>query len=394
MNSRALPATLMVVTALVCFMVLDPKTTLEASQNGVKLWFNTVLPALFPFFVAADLLVNLGAVHFLGILLEPVMRPLFRLPGTSSFVVAMGFTSGFPVGAVLTKKLWDEKMLTTEEAERLVSFTNNSSPLFILGVVGIGLFQNAPIGYLLALSHYLSNLLVGIIAGFKQPRKAAVPTPANLLSRAIAELVRHHRQNPKNPGTLLGDAVRTGITNILAIGGFIIIFSVLTSALTVCGFTDWLARLIQVIGFTYDSATGLGVGLFEMTIGSKAIAASQGPLLEKLIAISAVLAWSGFSIQAQVMSIISSTPIRYAYYLKARLLQTVLSAALTYAGFRMAMPLFTGPASQFPPLIKTMPTVADFFTAGWLGILIASALLVILALAVVLRNLMASENAP
>ena len=82
--------------ALALFMIVEPAATLEASANGLKLWFQAVLPALFPFFVVCDLLVALGVVRFLGVILEPVMRPVFRLPGAAGFVVAMGFTSGFP----------------------------------------------------------------------------------------------------------------------------------------------------------------------------------------------------------------------------------------------------------------------------------------------------------
>ena len=91
--------------ALAIFMIVEPAATLEASTTGLKLWFNAVLPALFPFFVVCDLLVALGVVHFMGVILEPVMRPVFRLPGAAGFVVAMGFTSGNPEGAVLTRQL-------------------------------------------------------------------------------------------------------------------------------------------------------------------------------------------------------------------------------------------------------------------------------------------------
>src|SRR5690606_662226 len=118
-------------------------------------------------FIVAELLIKIRFVNFLGILLEPVMRPLFRLPGCSSLVVVMGFTSGFPIGAVLTKKLYDQEMLTLDEAERLLSFTNNASPLFILGAVGIGMFANPAVGYLLAIAHYSSNLLVGLCWRFR-----------------------------------------------------------------------------------------------------------------------------------------------------------------------------------------------------------------------------------
>jgi len=53
----------------------------------------------YTFFIVAELMVSLGFVNFLGVIMEPIMRPLFRLPGCSSLVIVMGFTSGFPIGA-------------------------------------------------------------------------------------------------------------------------------------------------------------------------------------------------------------------------------------------------------------------------------------------------------
>ncbi|MGE5544671.1 MAG: nucleoside recognition domain-containing protein, partial [Bacillota bacterium] len=100
--------------ALASFMIMEPAATLEAAAAGLKLWFRAVLPALFPFFVVCDLMVGLGVVRFLGVILEPVMRPLFRLPGQAGFVVAMGFTSGFPVGAVLTRQLYEKGSLSDD----------------------------------------------------------------------------------------------------------------------------------------------------------------------------------------------------------------------------------------------------------------------------------------
>lgn len=357
--------------ALLCFMLCDPRTTLEASRAGLVLWFNTVLPALFPFLVICELIMGLGLVQFLGVLLEPLMRPLFGLPGPAGFVVAMGFTSGFPVGAVITNRLYHDRMLSTSEAERLVSFTNNASPLFILGVIGVGLFQSTSIGYLLAASHYLSNILVGIITG-RSSISSWSTRPAmkqSLLSRATARLLQAHAQDPIRPGQLLGDAIKTSINNILTIGGFVIIFSVITSALSTWGITSWLAELLKILGgISYSSATGLVVGVFEMTLGAQSLALSQGFLLEKLLAVSAILAWSGFSIQAQIMSIMAATPVRFTYYLRARLLQMALSTIITWAGFRFLSPLENSPVFYSLPELPVINHAPAFFKASWQGL--------------------------
>src|SRR5262245_3465000 len=98
------PASLTGLCALliILLMAMFPAQTLESSLRGLSIWWQVLFPALFPFFVISELLLGFGIVHFFGKLLDPLMRPLFRLPGIGSFVVTMGYVSGYPVGARLT----------------------------------------------------------------------------------------------------------------------------------------------------------------------------------------------------------------------------------------------------------------------------------------------------
>ena len=334
---------LIIILILTTFMIINPQETVTAAGMGCKLWFTILLPALLPFFIVAELMVSLGFVNFLGVILEPVMRPIFRLPGCSSLVVVMGFTSGFPIGAVLSRRLYDEKLLTANEAERLVSFTNNSSPLFILGAVGVGMFASPLAGYVLAFSHYLSNILVGIIWRFRgSPQTISIfRREQSLLQEAYQAFLIN--RNTQGIGALLGDAIKNSLNNILAIAGFVIIFSVLTRMLSVWGIMDGLAMMLscmfKAFCLPYPVAYGLGMGMFEITLGTRTVVlASQADLLYKLLAVSAILAFSGFSIIAQVMSIMAGTAVRLSFYLLSRLIQIILSLAITLFAYKIIVP--------------------------------------------------------
>lgn len=326
---------LIIMLILAIFMMINPRETVQASAMGFELWYRILVPALLPFFIVADLLVSLHFVGLLGSLLEPVMRPLFRLPGCSALVVVMGYTSGFPVGAVLSRRLYEEGLLGPQETERLVAFTNNSSPLFIIGAIGVGMFDSAAAGYLLAVSHYAANLLVGFYWGHTTGtslNKTAV-TPRI----ALKKMWREMSEDTAGLGSLLGNAVRVSINNLLAIAGFIILFSVLTRMFTVWGILDILVVLAQQLlgwlGFSYQVLLGMGMGLFEVTLGSKTIAAAADALPVKLMAVTLILAFSGFSIIAQVMSIVAGLPVRLSFYLKSRVMQMGLASLITWFGY-------------------------------------------------------------
>ena len=63
-------------------LVIWPAQSADAVREGMALCANVVVPALFPFFVLASLVVELGLSRCLGRLLHPIMAPLFRVNGS------------------------------------------------------------------------------------------------------------------------------------------------------------------------------------------------------------------------------------------------------------------------------------------------------------------------
>ena len=146
-------------------LVIFSKTNLSAASNGLTLWTTCVVPSLFPFFVITNLLSYTKVVTILGRILDKFMKPLFNVSGIGSFAFIMGLISGYPVGAKIVADFREKNLVTKEEGERLLAFTNNSGPLFILSSIGISLFGDTKTGLLLLCTHVLSCITVGIILG-------------------------------------------------------------------------------------------------------------------------------------------------------------------------------------------------------------------------------------
>ena len=105
---------------------------------------------------------GLGVVHFVGALLEPIMRPVFRIPGVGAFAVAMGLAGGYPIGARITGELHRKGLCNLVESERLLAFANTADPLFIVGAVAVGMFGMPELGAALVAAHYLGAVVVGL----------------------------------------------------------------------------------------------------------------------------------------------------------------------------------------------------------------------------------------
>lgn len=77
--------------AFVICLVIFSNSNLTAALNGLKLWANNVVPSLFPFFVAVELLSNTNVVYYLSKMLDKFMRPIFNVPGVRCFSTYNGY---------------------------------------------------------------------------------------------------------------------------------------------------------------------------------------------------------------------------------------------------------------------------------------------------------------
>lgn len=358
------------VTALLGIMmttivIMYPEDAFVSSVNGLKLWFNIVLPALLPFFVLAEVMMGLGVIHFIGVVLEPFMRPIFRIPGAGAFAVSIGLAAGYPLGAKVAGDLTRSGLATGVEGERLVSFANTADPLFLVGAVAVGMFGLPDIGGTLAVSHYAAVLCVGFLMRFHAPRGPASPdTPRSgpLLPRAFAALHDARLKDGRPIGELFGNAVKESMNSLLFVGGTIIMFSVLIRMLTVAGVVGWvtglLAPSVTVLGIDPSLLDAVIKGSVEITNGAQAASVANAPLLYKTVAAAGIIAWSGLSVHAQVAAMVHGTNIRVAPYIIARALHAVLAAFFAWVLMGPAHGVF-----QF----GSVPVIAPMWAAQSLG---------------------------
>jgi sporulation integral membrane protein YlbJ len=352
-------------------LIKFPSDALEASIRGLDMWWEVVFPSLLPFFITAELLLSFGVVRFLGIMFEPIMRPLFNVPGVGSFAWIMGMVSGYPTGAKISVRLKEQKQITQVEAERLVAFTNSSSPLFIFGAISAGFFHDVKLGVLLATSHYVGNALTGICMRFygRNRDKYAKKEKRNVSLKRAFLAMHETRMSDKRPiGEVMGDAVINSIKTLVMVGGFIILFSVLNKMLFLIGITPMIAILFQgllhIFFLPIELALPFISGLFEITLGANMISKENvDPFLASVIIVSFILGFNGFSIQAQVASIISKSNIRFYPYFIARILHGFIASILAILLYK---PLYL---DKIETNMEDMPVLNPALDNKWLNIL-------------------------
>jgi len=301
-------------------LLLWPDQACSAMEDGMTLCVNVLLPSLFPFFVLASLVVELGMSRYLGRLLEPVMRPLFRVNGACAAALALGLIGGYPVGARTAIQLYRDGQCSQAEAERLLAFCNNCGPAFILGAVGTGVFGSGAAGFLLYLTHIAASLLVGILFRFHRGKEAPVPPSSRPQFKAVRLAVAFPR------------AVTGSLQSICSISAFVLFFSVAVRMLTVSGLgaalSAALSALLSPLGLSRSAAGNLLVGLLEVSSGVSSLTGASGP--GRLSMAAFMLGWAGLSVHCQVLAFLSDSGLSMRTYLRGKLLHGFFSALLTH----------------------------------------------------------------
>ena len=312
-------------------LLLFSSSNLPAIKKGLSLWANSVVPALFPFFVATELLMNTNFVTVLGRFLNNIMKPLFNIRGEGSFGFIMGLISGYPVGAKIACDFRANNICSKEECERLLSFTNNSGPLFIVGTVGISMFGNSTIGLLLLITHILACITVGIIFRFWKFGKKS----PDYVSTKTSASSRYKNVTFSNLGEVLGKSITNSISTILMIGGFVVIFS---SIISILKSSDILSSLVILLTPVFDFfhiddsfIYGILTGLLEITNGISSISSVNVKHISVNVIIAAfLLGCGGLSVLLQVLSITSKTDLSIKPYFYGKLLHGTLAAFYTF----------------------------------------------------------------
>lgn len=280
---------------------------------SISIWKDNLLPSLFPFFVMSDLLLAYGFVDIISFFLGAIMTKWFYLPKDAAFAFFVSLFSGFPSGSKYVNDLLNAKKISIEDANYLIMFTHFANPFFIVTTIGLFLLSNVKAGYIILISHILSNIIVAFI--FR--KKKVILNNDNNYKKAF------YLSSPDKPFiTILTNSIFKSFKTLVNMLGIIMIFLMITTI---------IKKIIPVRGIT----NGLLSGFLEMTQGVKYISSLDISLPIKASILSAIVSFSGLSVHFQVKSIIDGTDIKYSNFLKARVVQSFISFFLTLAIFKI-----------------------------------------------------------
>lgn len=303
MKGKYINFTICVLMLILLIEIFDhTQFIINTFYTASSIWFYNLIPTLFPFLIITDLLSNYGFINFVSKIFGKIMK-LFKLNEKTSYVFFMSMLSGFPGNSKLIKELLDNQEINNYDANKLLTFTHFSNPLFIIGTIGITLLNNKKIGLLILIIHYLTNFIIGII--FRN------------IYQSIEEKVIKKERISLPFMTCLINSINNAINIIFIIYGIIIFTSLLTNIITINFNLNPLYKSILT-------------GLLEITQGLKLISELNISIIYKATFMTFLISFGGFSIHLQIMSILSKYKINYYLYFLARIMHASISSLLIY----------------------------------------------------------------
>ncbi|MGQ8871715.1 nucleoside recognition domain-containing protein [Paenibacillus sp. TSA_86.1] len=296
---------------LVIAIVASPKEAFDASIQGLDIWWKIVFPALLPFLMLSQMLTAFGFTHALGVLLEPLMRRLFKLPGQSGFALAVGMCGGFPAAADAVSRLVKDQQMTARQAVIIAAAAHFANPMMILLVVGGAFLQQPAAGYFLLMIHWISGWIaaaVGIrllplsrkeLAQNKAQTAENQPSPvppapqkSSIVSRMLLAAREAHSRDARGFGKLLGDTVSQAVQTLMLTGGYIIVFAV-------------LIRLLSIY-LTPGFSAALWPSVLELHLGTYHISKTLLAPAILMAFLAGALGWGGLCSHLQVSSMLKT----------------------------------------------------------------------------------------
>ncbi|MFU0832980.1 MAG: Sporulation integral membrane protein YlbJ [Oscillospiraceae bacterium] len=281
-----------------CALLIFPAQAAQGAKNGIGYCLDVLIPSLYPFMVLSVFVVKSGLARKIGCYLEGVTQTLFHLPGSTAPTILMSLIGGYPAGARSIAALYEDGQLSQRQAERMLGFCVNAGPSFIITAVGAGFLKSPRAGVILFAAQGIVFLLLGIGSGITAKHQISVGVSKKTKETGVSKALI----------VSAADAARSTINMCC----FVILFAA-------------LMNLLRMVCTDPIRSAGLSA-ILEVTGGCADLARLKAPPW----AVSAAIGWGGICVHFQVFSTLTELDFSKARFLFFRLLQAILSAAVSW----------------------------------------------------------------
>ncbi len=304
------------------YLLTHPRISFTAVEGALTLCLKTLIPSLFPFMIAGELLILSGFPDTMEKLTGKIFHRVFGLNGKGASAFVIGAFCGFPVGAKTAVSLYLSGDINKEDAECLSGISNNAGLGFLISGVGAGIWGSSTLGVLIYVSGILSSVITGALL-FGVPKRTEITVSA----------LRYKTRDEKKflLSGAVSEAVSSASLSILKVIGFVVFFEVMLSGLSEA-LTSVGANAITVSVVCAFTEISSGVkALHLLTLLPSPLWKAAAKILTFTFS-----AFGGLSVYMQYCAFACPAGLKTGAYLKSKLTQaavcTLIGATLVFFG--------------------------------------------------------------
>ena len=310
--------------------------------NGIMVSVATIVP-IGSVFLA--FLTGFGLMEFIGVFMEPVMRPVFKTPGRSAVDAVASFVGSYSLALLITNRVYLEDTYTKKEAAIIATgFSTVSATFMIIVAKTLGLLD-----YWLAyfwITLFVTFIVTAITARIfplnKKPQeyysgKEYIPEEKKKVT--FGEALDAGMEAYKNSGSLAlvikdnfidGFKMALNIApSLLGVGMIGLLLAEYTPIFDIIGYIFYPFTLLTRVEEPLMVAQALGMSIAEMLLPAPVVAnAGLGLIAKMLVAVVSVSEILFFSASIPVM-MGTEIPLKFSDYIIIWIERVILSIVIT-----------------------------------------------------------------
>ncbi len=278
-------------------ILLFPAQSFDGALSGLNLWMFVIIPTVFPFLIITEILKEINGFQIISYFPSKILSPLLHISSSASYAIITGLLCGYPLGAKAVSDLYEKRCISKAEAQYLLSFVNNPSPVFIVIFIFAKSVYADTYKLSLIFSLYLSIAITAIIfRNFFHFNTITSNTSPN---------------NDFDNTSIFDDSIYKCFKILAGIGGYIIIFSILSS-------------IIKYLLFTNNTCLSFIIGNLEITNGIHDIPRYCDSLILMSLAMCKLASLGGVSTFMQTRSVICKCGLSMYSYILGKIVSTTI----------------------------------------------------------------------
>ena len=286
-------------TLILIIFILNIKIIINSTYEASFLFFKKVFITIFPFIILCDFLIYFNYHIFIKGIFGKIINKIFNIDSNTSIIFILSIFSSHPSNAIYIKNLLDNKIIDIKVANRILIYTYFPSIAFVIGVIGVSLYNSFKVGLMLWIICFINNILIGLFL-----RK----------DNDYIEIINNESKNISFFECFKLSIIKAINTSFIILGNLIV-------------FTIIINLIVHYISIN-PTILSILTGFLELTSGVISISLLDIPFNVKFALTSLILNFSSLSILFQSFSILSSYKINIKKKLTVKLMFSIITFLL------------------------------------------------------------------